>query len=451
MNHRKNNIGIFIGLMLILGACSPKTATTIHLHGQLLDMGRRDVIMRNDGAASMIGDSKDIILRTDAEGRFDTILPWEKPAYYSISRNTLYLSPGDDLEVKITQNNHEAVFKGKGAEANTYMKERLFPKGGSYLEGGSNVKADFRETRRLIDSLAALREKQLDQLTGVSAEFKALEKARIYADVVNSYLYYASYAREYTGKSEAEIKAAEETYRMEVLPEVKEKVKYLNDDRFLEVAVVRNILFYREDPDYGVYFEDYTVSPRCQELYEGYRKVSALRHALNQAIVDNIRDYITNMQQKEFAVEIENKVNQAARLLPGQPAPDFVMIDTAGNQKRLSDFKGEIIYIDLWATWCGPCIQESPAFTALSEKYPGILFLQISRDEQQRSWKSYLAHKSTSLPQYNSVDLNLVDGWQLYYIPRFILIDREQRIIDAYAPRPSSGEITSVLDRLTGK
>lgn len=79
------------------------------------------------------------------------------------------------------------------------------------------------------------------------------------------------------------------------------------------------------------------------------------------------------------------------------------------------------------------------------------MFLQISRDEQQRSWKSYLAHKSTSLPQYNSVDLNLVDGWQLYYIPRFILIDREQRIIDAYAPRPSSGEITSVLDRLTGK
>lgn len=55
------------------------------------------------------------------------------------------------------------------------------------------------------------------------------------------------------------------------------------------------------------------------------------------------------------------------------------MTDVDGNEKKLSDFRGKLIYIDLWATWCGPCIQESPAFTALSEKYPDIEFLQISQ------------------------------------------------------------------------
>ena len=39
--------------------------------------------------------------------------------------------------------------------------------------------------------------------------------------------------------------------------------------------------------------------------------------------------------------------------------------------KHLADFKGKVIYIDLWATWCGPCIQESPAFEALGKKYVG--------------------------------------------------------------------------------
>ncbi len=168
-------------------------------------------------------------------------------------------------------------------------------------------------------------------------------------------------------------------------------------------------------------------------------------------LVEEIQAYTTTMQERELAREIDNKLEQAARLLPGRPAPDFVMVDIAGNQKKLSDFKGKVLYLDLWATWCGPCIQESPAFAALSKKYPEILFLQISRDEHPGSWKNYLARKPAVLPQYNSVDLNLVEGWQLYYIPRFILIDREQKIINAYAPRPSSEEIIPLLDSLTGK
>ena len=441
----KNKL-IYLSLMLFLGACASRTATTIHLSGELKDMGRQDVIMRYNGAASLVGDSRDIILHTDAQGKFDTVLALTRPDFYSISRNTLWLTPGDDLKVRITQNNLEAEFEGKGADANIYMKERLFPKGGSFLEGGSNMKDNFAQTRALIQELAAKREKQLDELKGVSDEFKALEKARIYADVINSYLSYTSYASEFAGKPESEIRTAEQAFLTDAMPEIKEKIAYLNDERFLDVAVVRDILFYREEPAYAAIFEGYTPGDRCHELYESYRKVSGLRHTLNQKIVDDNRAYISAMKQLDFAVELTAKINQAACLLPGQPAPDFIMTDTAGNEKKLSDFKGQPIYIDLWATWCGPCIQESPAFKALSQKYPDILFLQISRDEQRGAWLNYISHKNSPLTQYNSVDLQLVDGWQLFYIPRFILIDKEQKIIDAYAPRPSSEEIGQLLD-----
>ena len=65
---------------------------------------------------------------------FDTTFVLKEPTYYTISRNTLYLTPGDDMTIKVAQTNTEAEFSGIGAEANNYMKFRLFPKGG-FLSG----------------------------------------------------------------------------------------------------------------------------------------------------------------------------------------------------------------------------------------------------------------------------------------------------------------------------
>ena len=174
--------------------CTPQKESTVHLKGQLFDMGSNTVTLSYDGAASLIGNSKDITLLTDNEGKFDTILTITEPSYYRISRNTLYLTPGDDITVKITPNNQEAEFNGKGAEINNYMKYRLFPKGGSFLEGGSNVKGNYEETKELIDSLSKIRISELNSLKEATDEFKELELARIKADIANSYLSFASYA-----------------------------------------------------------------------------------------------------------------------------------------------------------------------------------------------------------------------------------------------------------------
>lgn len=443
-----SKLGLWVWALLVSGCTVP---ATVHLSGQLKDMGRKEVIMRYDGAASLVGDSRNIVLHTDAEGCFDTVLPLEQAAYYSISRNTLWLTPGDDMKVMITQDNREATFEGRGAEANTYMKERLFPKGGSFLDGGSNIRGSFAETAALIRELAEKREAQLEGLNGVSQEFKDREKARIYADVMNSYFSYAAYAPEFSRLGRHEAREAEQANLESVIAEMQERAGYLCDDRFLDVAVVRDVLLYLQDPDYKNVFEGYVMSGRCRELLESFGKATALRRGLTQETLDADRRYIAGMTQADFAAELEAKVNQAARLLPGQQAPDFVMTDKEGNEKRLSDFKGKVLYIDLWATWCGPCIQESPAFVALSAKYPEVEFLQISRDEQRGTWLAYISHKDSPLTQYNSVDLALVEGWQLFYIPRFILVDKEMKIINAYAPRPSSEEIVKVLEGVVNR
>lgn len=440
-------------LATMLAACtnSKLPETTVHLKGQLIDMGSTEVRMRYDGAASMIGDTRDIILNTDSEGRFDTIVNLDQPEYYSISRNTLYLTPGDEMTIKVTNLNDEAEFIGKGAIANTYMKKRLFPKGGSFLNAGENVKNDFASTKALVDSLAVIRLNELNALDSVSDEFKALEKARINADVINSYISYAWYSDIMENvKSDEEAVAEMKVFAQSIAPEVNELYKEVADDKYLDVAVVRDVLSYSTEPDYAAWFEGIAISDRIKELYSADKEVGKLRSRADKETVDEVSTFAKTMKNTDFAAELNNKILQTQKLLPGQPAFDIVLQTVDGTTKKMSDFKGQNIYVDLWATWCGPCIQESPYFEELSKKYMGkdIVFLPISTDADKKTWLGYLGQHKKNLVQYNSQDRALGTDWAVFYIPRFILIDKDFNIVNAYAPRPSSEEISKVIDNM---
>ena len=454
----KNIVYSFFVLFLCL-SCSEKP-TTVHLKGQLKGMVPVEV-MRYNGTASMIGDSRDVLIHTDENGYFDTIIELKKPEYFSISRNTLYLTPGDDLELVITENNQEATFSGIGAEANNYMKKRLFPKGGSFLEAGRYVRADFARTKATVDSLADGRRNELAGLKKVSPEFKKMEEARITADVVNSYISYASYrkdvrfdwqayqqaTREEQEKINEEQQRLRDAHLMAIAPELNRLYKTLTDTLFLNVAVVRDVLSYFGEDQYG-WFEGIELPERTKELYEAADRVETLRQAITATTVNDAKAFIAKAKYQDVATEVRHKADQAGKLVEGQPAIDIMMTDVDGNTKHLSDFRGKVIYMDLWATWCGPCIQESPFFEALSKKYEGkdIVFLPVSTDSRATTWKSYLKAHHKNLPQYISQDQALKDGWCVMYIPRFILIDRDFKIVNAYAPRPSEEEIEDILN-----
>jgi len=86
----------------------------------------------------------------------------------------------------------------------------------------------------------------------------------------------------------------------------------------------------------------------------------------------------------------------------GQPAPDTVFIDAADHPKHLADFKGHILVVNLWATWCGPCVKEMPALAKLQADYPGkILVLPISMDkaDDREKARAFIAENSP-LPFY---------------------------------------------------
>ena len=431
---------VFGAVAAFFCSCQNQRPATVHLKGRL-DF-EAPITMVYNGAASALGDSRNLVINTDKDGVFDTVIALNKAEYFSIRRNTLYLSPGDELEVFVNDLNLDAKFTGKGAEANEYLKHRLFPKAGSFLEAGQNIRASFAETKVAVDSLAALRLQALNALVDVSAEFKDLETARINADVVNSYFSYPSYSKYYTGirrSSDEEYKKAAAAAIDSIASAAAPLIMSFNEDKYLDVAVVRDVFSYESNELYRKCFEGIVAGEGRKELFEASKFVSSLREKVTPEKIDEANRAVLQLTNEDFKTELVRKTEQASKLLPGRPAVDIELETAEGDKLRLSDLEGKTMYIDLWATWCGPCKYESPFFNDLAAKYEGkdILFVKISTDKKKSDWLKSLEQGNSNILQYISNDLRLSSEWAVFYIPRFILIDKDFNIIDAYAKRPS--------------
>ena len=157
-----------------------------------------------------------------------------------------------------------------------------------------------------------------------------------------------------------------------------------------------------------------------------------------------------------------NNTHKIRMQLPkGMASPAFEDYENFnGESTSLSDLKGKYVYLDIWATWCGPCKVEIPYLKALEEKYKdaNITFVSISVDDPKRNgtwnkakenWKKMVSEESLG-----GVQLFAPDGFKSPFIqdyisigiPRFILIDPEGKIVNAVAPRPSSEELIKLFE-----
>ena len=141
--------------------------------------------------------------------------------------------------------------------------------------------------------------------------------------------------------------------------------------------------------------------------------------------------------------------------LNGTVSPSFKYENHKGGFTSLEDLKGKYVYIDVWATWCGPCRQEIPFLQKTEEAYHGknIEFVSISVDEQKNheKWKQFVKDKNLGGIQLladKDWQSDFVQGYKINGIPRFILISPEGKIVNADAPRPSSPELVTLLDSL---
>jgi thiol-disulfide isomerase/thioredoxin len=138
----------------------------------------------------------------------------------------------------------------------------------------------------------------------------------------------------------------------------------------------------------------------------------------------------------------------------GDTAREFFAADSSDKAIQFGQFRGKVIFIDLWATWCGPCLKEMPYLDTLRRRYgnnPEIVFLSVSIDENKELWKNFLQKRKPNGLQLISSRGALKD-YNVLGIPRTIIIDRNFVVAAMNGPLPSSlDETTVLLDNLLVK
>ena len=165
-----------------------------------------------------------------------------------------------------------------------------------------------------------------------------------------------------------------------------------------------------------------------------------------KANADLLNFYVSNYPTEHYNFTVLQK---------GKPSPKFNYPDVNGNKVSLDDLKGKYVYVDVWATWCGPCKREIPFLKELDTEYKNkdlaIVSLSIDRMENREKWLKMIREEKLQGIQIladNDWNSEFVTAYNITGIPRFILIDPEGNIYDANAPRPSDPRLKELLSDL---
>ncbi len=182
-------------------------------------------------------------------------------------------------------------------------------------------------------------------------------------------------------------------------------------------------------------FLSYTVLPTIKK-YETY-----------QSFVNLFGKYFVTPSQKKI---IEEFGAELYKFRTGGVASDFTYPDTNGNMISLSDFKGKIVLVDVWATWCAPCREQIPFIKKLEEEFHGmdVVFLSVSVDEEKdkEKWKQMIIdEKLSGIHIFASGWSKICKDYKITGIPHFMIFDKNGNVISTEAPRPSDPALKTLI------
>lgn len=163
------------------------------------------------------------------------------------------------------------------------------------------------------------------------------------------------------------------------------------------------------------------------------------------SFLENNRTYMITEQQKAKIKVLEAR---AKAQVPGGDWIDFAYPDIDGKVRKLSDNLGKVVLIDVWATWCKPCLAEQPALEKLEKDFEGknVVFISLSIDTDKAKWTEMVKSKNLSgLHLFSNNQGPIVQDYQLVGVPRFILFDKNGKTVSFDAPRPSDPKLKELI------
>jgi peroxiredoxin len=120
----------------------------------------------------------------------------------------------------------------------------------------------------------------------------------------------------------------------------------------------------------------------------------------------------------------------AAAVQLSAAAPDFTLRSVAGTNLRLQEQRGQVVMVNFWATWCGPCRQEMPHLNRLYDKYrsSGFVLLGVNIDDEPRAAVDLASKLGIRFPVLLDSDKKVSRVYDMSAMPATLLIDRDGRI-----------------------
>lgn len=492
----KTILSFFIIVAFYSTVFSQNKPDKVNLSGSISSPSNKKLIITNIGSYRAEIDM-------DAMGQFQGNIK-VKPGFYNLNSSyTIYLEPGKDLN--FTMSKSGASFSGKGSAENNLIKE--IQQLQRHLLHVRNFdltdSANFIEPSVFLGKISGYKAavSELINRTSVGTEFKRTLKEISEYDCKNFMNQYKlQYGTDPAKRDSAtkyltaamKTRKAGEVMNMEVMntysklhQESRIKRLSLEDQGKLEVFEnfdLNNSMLYTSSHSYRNLLDnrlkqllsaESTISPsiRRKNTYEqriyivnkAITNIEMRDHLLFQNTLMLLRpgvtlenNYLSStalIKNPDFLAALKEKYESLKSLASGHLSPSFKFEAANGNLVSSDTFKGSYVYIDLWATWCGPCIAEIPALKELETIYgdKNIRFLSISTDKRAdlQKWKMFIVENKLGGTQLIvDKDSEFYKFYNVNTIPRFVLLDPQGKIVDADAKRPSNPALKTQLDEL---
>jgi len=329
---------------------------------------------------------------------------------HGIETTAMYVHPGDKIKLTIDTELFDETIEYKGSSSSSYLAKKYLLEEGNDFFGKVYYMSSGEAYKAVLDSFKIDVINEFGEITDsafINSEITSIDEKNTY----------------FIGRQE---KLA--NYSVDIKT-------YMWETR----AIARDFNFYAAI--------DSLNSIDFNNMAEQYA-------AAFQASLNNVTDAEFIVTAKERITKttdswLERKTAVDNMPKEGEPAIDFNYPNIEGNEISLTSFKGKLVYVDVWATWCGPCKAEIPSLQKLETDYHGkdITFMSVSVDTDKEAWEKMVAEK-----ELGGVQL-WADGWSkitkdyaIFGIPRFLLFDAKGNVISTNAPRPSSDEIRELLE-----
>ena len=364
----------------------------------------------------------------------------------------IYLKSGENVELQLMKN--RLSLSGESGQENMALFQweksvedvKIHAYMHNYLPGEYSV--EYTEFFKELETAAIVQDNLLKDLENKNDAFYLLLKQKIKADL-------DFYALSYLKNAKYQI------------PDSVELPKYYQGLDLKNNFLNPNIL---NLPNAGVMLEIYVwyqnrdneqsvdgLFPYAMELLKEkeLQQEYLLSLASHFKFYDELQRLLDEVGNRFFEGDYINRLDQIKEKLswstPGLIAPDFEAMRPDSTWVKLSDFKGKVVVVDVWATWCEPCKRMTPLYHQLAEemKQENVVFLNVcvgtwvEVDLWRKMSENYQIEENTSF--VNGWKSDFVKKYQISGVPRYMIFDKEGRIVSVKAPNPTTPRLKEMI------